>query len=275
MIRPCWILLGLTLTLPAAVSNAQSAMDEVGSARASALGRATTALPGDVGSQANPAAAAIRAQSSVHLFAHESFGLAELQRGAVDVVVPAFGGALIGGAGTFGFEAYRESYFTLGGAYGFNVGTSRVAHFGLHARYYHTAIASYGQAGTVGLSVGSQVQMLPTLTFGVLASNVNAPQWTDNVELPQSLAVGLAYEAAPAFFVLLDAVKDIDFPLSVRGGVETQPLPPLVLRAGFTTAPTRFTAGLGVKLGTLTADVAAENHQLLGWSPSVGFSAAW
>lgn len=78
----------------------------------------------------------------------------------------------------------------------------------------------------MGLSIGSHVQVLPTLTFGVLASNVNAPQWTDEVELAQSLAVGVAYEAAPAFFVLLDAVKDIDFPLSVRGGLETQPLPP-------------------------------------------------
>lgn len=275
MIRPCWIVVYLMLIIPSAASTAQSTMDGVGSARAAALGRATTALPGDVGSQANPAAAAARALRSVHLFAHESFGLAELRRGAVNVVLPVFGGTLLGGAGTFGYDAYRESYFTVGGAYGWGFGTSRVAHFGLYGRYYHTSIASYGQAGAVGLTAGSHVQVLPSLSFGVLATNINAPQWAEGIGLPQSLAVGLAYEAAPGFMVVLDALKDIDFPLSVRGGVETRPLPPLVLRAGFTTAPTRFTAGLGVQLGALTADVAAENHQVLGWSPSVGFSAAW
>lgn len=275
MIRSYSFFLYLAVLLSAATAKGQSAMDGVGNARALALGQATTALPGDVGSQANPAAAATREAGSIHLFAYEAFGLAELRRGAADIVIPIWGGTFLGGAGTFGFDAYRESYFSLGAAYGFDLGTSRVVHLGFRTRYYHTSIASYGHAGTIGFTVGSQVQILPTLTFGVLATNLNAPRLASDVELPQSLALGVAYEAAPAFMVVVDAMKDIDFPLSLRGGVEVEPLSPLMLRAGFTTAPTRFTTGAGVHLGAVTADVAAENHQALGWSPAVGFSARW
>lgn len=250
-------------------------MDGVGSAQALALGRATTALPGDVGSQANPSAAAARSRGSVHFFAHQAYGLAELRRGGVDVVIPAFNSVFFGDAGTFGFDAYRENYFSLGAAHPFSLGTSRSVHIGLHARYYHTSITSYGQSGALGVTVGSQVLLLPSLTFGVRAANVNAPRLGEGAELPQSLALGVAYQAAPTLLVVVDTVKDIDFPLTVRGGIEARFLSTLTLRAGATTEPTRFTAGAGVQLGPMNADIAAERHQALGWSPSVGFSVQW
>jgi hypothetical protein len=263
------------LVVPVINIHAQSAMDLVGSARAVALGRATTALPGDIGSQANPAAAAVRSRRGIHFFALQAYGLTELRRGGLDVVVPAFNGVLLGGAGTFGFDAYRENYFSLGAAHPFSLGTSRAVHVGLHTRYYHTSIPSYGHAGALGITIGSQVLLLPSLTFGVLAVNVNAPQLEEEAELPQSLALGLAYQAAPSLLVVVDTVKDIDVPLTVRGGIEARFLSALTLRAGATTQPTRFTAGAGVRLGPLDADIAAERHQALGWSPSVGFCVQW
>lgn len=267
------MLLGLMLLGPFSAA-AQSGMDQIGSARAVAMGRATTALPGDAGSHANPAAAD-PSYRTVHVFAHESFGLAAMRRAAIDLVLPAGRGALLAHAGTFGFEAYRESYFSLGAAYPFRLGTSRAVQVGLHARYYHTAIEGYGRAGTVGFTLGTQVPLLPSLTFGALATNLNAPQLADDVPLPQSLAVGLAYQAAPPLMVVLDAIKALDAPLSVRGGIEVRPLAPLAVRAGATTAPTRFSAGAGVRLRALSADLAAERHQTLGWSPSVGFTLYW
>lgn len=264
----------LPLMLFVATAHAQSGMDRIGSARATALGHATTALAGDVGSQSNPAAAST-ARRLVHIFAHEAYGLAELRRGGLTVVVPWSQGALTAGSGTFGFDAYREWYGNVGGAYRFGFGTTRTVHLGVRVRYYHTRIASYGQAGTVGLSAGSQVRLLPSLTFGVAATNLNAPQLTDGADMPQLLAVGLSYEAAPDFLLLMDAVKDVDFPLAVRGGLEVRLVPLFAVRAGVTTEPMRFTAGAGISVGRLTADVAAEQHQTLGWSPAVGLLVHW
>lgn len=271
------ILLGLPLVvclwMPSA--DAQSVAHLVGNARAAALGHATTALPDDVGSQANPAAAAAQTHRTVHLFAREAYGLAELHLGTADVVYPLSPGTAFGGAGTFGFEDYRESFLHLGWAQGFSLGTARLLRAGLDLRYHHTSIATYGQAGALGLNAGVQARPLPTLTFGAHATNLNAPQLIDGEDLPRSLAVGLSYAAAPPLTVLIDAVKDIDFPLSVRGGMEAYPVAVLALRAGFTTRPTRFTAGAGIRLGPLAADLAAEQHQDLGWSPAVGLVLRW
>jgi len=269
-------LFGLVVTwlclLPPA--SAQSGMDQVGSARSLALGHATTALYGDVGSHSNPAAAA-EAPRLLQLFVYEAYGLAALRRGGASLTFPWASGALSGGIGTFGSDAYREWYGSLGAAYRFRPGTTRAVLLGARLRYYHTQITGYGQNGALGLSLGAQVRLLSTLHFGVSAMNINAPQIAEATDLPQVLAIGLAYEAAPGFQLVLDVMKDVDFPLSLRGGLEVEVVPALALRAGCTTEPVRFTAGAGLSVGRLSADIAAEQHQTLGWSPALGVGIRW
>lgn len=254
---------------------AQSMAQLAGSARSAALGHATTALPGDLGSHANPASSAAIVQRRVHVFARESYGLAELRLGTADLLLPLQPGTVLGGIGTFGFEDFRESFARLGWAQQLTLGTSRSLRAGLDFRYHHTAIPSYGQAGALGLSAGVQAELLPTLAFGAHATNLNAPQLTEEEDLPRTLAVGLAYDAAATMTALVTVEKDVDFPLSVRGGVELYPVPVLALRLGATVHPTRFTAGAGLQIARLNAEVAAEQHQDLGWSPSVGLHLAW
>jgi len=74
---------------------------------------------------------------------------------------------------------------------------------------------------------------------------------------------------------VVDDFKDLDFPLSLRGGVEVQPVDALRLRTGVASQPARFTAGAGVVVGRLRADVAAEQHQTLGWSPAASLGIRW
>jgi hypothetical protein len=255
---------------------AQSLMDLRGGARAAALGQATTALAGDLGGHMNPAAVATHPDRGVTFYARQDFGLAELRLGSAFLVEPTRLGHLAAGASTFGFEDYREVHLTAGYARGIALGTSRRLHVGAFARYVRTQLGgSYGQAGALGLSLGGLVQVLPALSFGAHATNVNAPRLAGRDELPQTLAAGLAYDATDRFRVVADVFKDIDFPLSARAGVEVAPVEALAVRAGVTTEPTRFSAGAGVRVGHLAADVAAEQHLDLGWSPSVALSVWW
>jgi hypothetical protein len=247
----------------------------MGSARASALGHATTALASASGVHANPASPSAHAARVATLFARQSFGIAELRYAAAHLTEPFSWGALSGGASTFGFDAYREVHLSAGAARGFRLGTSRRVHVGLTARYYHTAIEGFESAGALGLHAGLLVRVLPTLDFGVHATNLNAPSLTDGEPLPQTLAAGLSYGAGDRLRVVVDAFKDIDFPLALRGGIEVHPVPVLALRTGVAAEPTRFTAGAGVLLGRLQADVAAEQHQDLGWSPSASLQVRW
>lgn len=273
MVRLTVLLLGLGVACPSA--RAQSSYDLYGSARADALGNSTTALPSAVGVHANPAARAALPQSTAQFYARQSFGLSALRYGATHAAVPFGWGTVSTGLSTFGFDDYREVHATVGYARGLSFGTSRAVRVGAALRYHHTSVAGYGSAGTAGLNVGLGVSLLRSLHLGAHATNINGAALTDGEPLPRTLAVGLAYEALKTVRVTADVFKDIRFPVSVRGGLEVQPVAPLFLRAGVTTAPVRFAGGAGVRLGPLRAQVAAEQHQTLGWSPSASLQVQW
>lgn len=262
--------------LTANSSGAQSTVSVEGGARSVALGGATTALPADAWGFSNPAAWAPLPGRAVSFFASQAFGLPEMRLAAAHYVEQTKLGALAGGARTFGFEDFRESHFNLGFARGFSPGTSRRFYAGLNLRYYHLQLGgSYGSSGALGLSMGGLVAALPNLHFGFHATNLNGPAWSNGEALPRTLAVGLCYAPGPGVRLLLDAFKDSAHPLSARSGLEVHPVDVLALRVGVATAPTRFTAGAGLRLGRLAADLAAERHELLGWSPAASLSLQW
>ncbi len=256
-------------------AHGQSTYDLFGGARASALGYASTALTTASGVHGNPAAAARRSHRVVSFFAREAFGLSALRYGSVAGTWPAAWGSVSGGASTFGGDGYREVHYSLGYARGLSFGTSRHVHLGLTGRYYHTRIDGYGSTGAVGLHLGLLLPLLSSLDLGAHATNVNGPSLVEGEPLPQTLSVGLQYRAGDALRVLVDVFKDRAFPAALRGGLEVRPLSLIALRAGVTTAPTRFTGGIGLHLGWLQAHVAAEQHAELGWTPSASLDVHW
>lgn len=269
-----FLLLGAALVV-LQPTHAQSAYDLYGSARADALGNATTASLSAVGVHANPAARAADTVGTAAFYAREGFGLSALRYGATHVTVPVPWGTASGGASTFGFEDYREVHLSAGFARQFRFGTTRSVHVGVTGRYYHTTIAGYGSAATVGLNAGFVVTLLRSLDLGAHATNLTGSALVEGEPMPRTLAVGLRYRALDQLRVLVDAFKDVRFPTAVRGGIEVYPVPVLALRAGLTTAPVRFMGGAGVRLDPLRADVAVEQHQELGWSPSLSLRVRW
>ena len=241
-----------------------------GGARALALGRAATALPADVWGHHNPASWATLPGRAGAAFASQAFGLAELRLGAVAVAEPTRYGTVAATARTYGFEDFRETHLGLGYGRSIPVSASRALHAGLHLRYYTVAISDFGSAGALGVSLGTLVEVVPNLQFGVLVQNLNRPELSNLDPLQTRLDLGLAYRPDPRALLLFAVSDDVDYPASFRGGLEVYPVDVLALRTGFTTAPVRFSVGLGVALGTLRADVAAERHELLGWTPAFG-----
>jgi hypothetical protein len=238
--------------------------------RLMALGGGGTAVAGDLWGGSNPATWAGLPSRQLGLFAGQAFQLAELRLGAVRAAQPLPWMTAVVGAQSFGFDQFRELQFPVGVAREVTLGTTRALAVGAEARYTHVSIPGYGSNGAVGLTVGAQVQVVRTMRVGLQATNLNAPALGSGDELPRVLQVGLAYQPQDAFLLVLDAVKDVLFPVSYRGGVEVQPVESLILRGGAATQPTRFTTGLDLHVGRLTVHVAAERHHVLGWSPAVG-----
>ncbi len=256
-------------------AHGQSTYDLYGHARSDALGNSTTALPSATGVQANPAALATLSTSTASFYARQGFGLAALRYGAAHIALPFDWGTVSSGLSSFGFEDYREVHASAGYARAFSFGTARAVRTGVTLRYYHTSIPGYGNASTVGVHLGLGVQLLRSLHLGAYATNVNGASLGDDTPLPRTLAVGIYYRAFSSVRVTADLFKDVRFPATVRGGIEVRPVDPLFLRAGLTTTPARFTGGVGVRLGPLSAALAAEQHQTLGWSPSVTLQVDW
>ncbi len=266
------LLLLLVLSYPRG-GQAQTSMD--GGARAAALGGAATALRHEVWGHANPASWATLTGRAVAFFATEAFGLSALRLAAAAYAEPTRLGTFAGGVRTFGFDAYRETHLVAGYAHGFGLGSTRRCYVGLRLDYHRVSIPDYGTAGALGIAVGGLVSVLPALDVGFEATNVHVPKLAGREALPRVLSLGLAYAPDEALLVVVDAYKDVRFPLSVRAGLEARPVAALVLRAGAATKPARFTAGIGLRLGLLRADVAGELHEALGWSPAVAFGVQW
>jgi hypothetical protein len=236
---------------------------------------ATTALPGDAWGHANPAAWSTVERPTVALFASEAYGLSELRVGALHGTLPFGNNAASASVQTFGFEDYRETTFLVGGARAFSLGTSRLIHVGASVRTQTMRIPGFGSTAASGVSVGALVDVVPTLSFGVSALNVNGPEVAGEYAMDRTLRMGLAYQAAEQAVVTADLVETANFPASFRGGVQITPHRLIQLRVGVATEPTRFAGGVGITVGPLRADVAAEQHQELGWSPALSLQTSW
>ena len=270
IIRACAFLLASLLF----VATARAQTDESG-ARAMALGGAITALSEVTSATANPGSFSQSPQRIASLFTSQAFGLSELRLGTFDAVVPTSVGHLVVGGRTFGFEHYRENRFTVGYSRGLSLGTRRSFHVGLTADYYTLAIPDYGSATALGIGFGWLTEAIENVQVGAMARNLNGPSFTDAVGLERSLSVGLAYTASENVLFVLDAYKESRFPLAVRGGIEYEPVDAIALRWGFTTEPVQYSAGVGVQLAVLHADVAGSYHEDLGWSPALALSVFW
>jgi hypothetical protein len=263
------------VALLAAPAAAQLTPLAEGGARSLALGRATTALDGDHWGLSNPAAWAGVDGITASVFASQAFGMPELRLGAATVALPVPYGVASAYARTYGFEDFRETVAGVGFARAFPVSPTRHVQVGVALRYTGIAIPDFGSRGAVGLSLGVLAEVMPGLAFGAQALNVNRPELSSFDPLESRLDAGLAFRAHDRALILLAASKDLDFPLSWRGGLEVQPVEVLRVRAGFGTEPARFSTGIGVQFLQIRADVAAEHHQVLGWTPAFEVAVSW
>lgn len=261
--------------LVTAYSSTTATSQVTGGARTVALAGATTALDSDPWAEANPAAWGTVETRAVAFYGSEAFGLSELRTGAMRYVEVSNIGAFAAGAETFGFDDFRDTRLLLGYGNGFQLGTSRNFYVGAAVEYIQVSITDYGSDQAIGISAGWLAELAPTLWAGFSALNLNRPGVGGSDELERSVGLGLQYHATENLRLLVDASKDVRFPVSFRGALELTPVSQLVFRTGVATEPTRFAGGVGVRMGWIQADIAADRHQDLGWSPAVSLTLSW
>ncbi|TVQ65827.1 MAG: hypothetical protein EA360_07770 [Balneolaceae bacterium] len=251
----------LLLMIPQGLS-AQSSMG----ARSVSMGLTGVALPGTPWSAFSNSALLPAHNRNVSFYGFRYVGIAEITDMAALFTLPVFHGTLAGAVHKYGFNLYQESRFLT--AYKFASGRF---HTGISLSYYHVNIGgNYGSAGTLGVDLGFATELTDRLWFGSRLTNLNQPSYGSSDEmLPREVAAGLGYYFSETLFMTAELVKDVLFPLSFRTGLELELVPSFFLRAGFTTEPDTFSAGIGFTQERWLINIGMQQHNPLGLSPAL------
>lgn len=244
-------------------------------ARELAVGQATTALQNTDWSMFGNPALMSRADRSISFFGVRYFELSEITDMAASVSYPSKIGVWGAAAHRYGDDLFNENRFRIGYKNSF-VGF----HFGAIVNYSHVAMGGgYGSAGALGIDAGLATPILSKLWIGAKATNINQPEYgsLNNEKLPRELSIGLSYQLSDIALFTTDVVKDVQFPISYRGGIEVTIVAGLMARAGITTEPQTFSAGMGYNSDFWAANFAVQRHEnsVLGYSPAIDFKISW
>ena len=261
------------LVVPSHPSRAQATLG----ARAIAVGQATTALPENESSVFENPAMISEKQASVSFFGIRYYGLAELTDMSAIINLPTKIGVIGAGAHRYGNDLFNENRLRLAYKNSF-----KRFYYGLALNYNHvTQGGGYGSFGALGVDAGIAAAITPSLWIGAKATNLNRASYgeiNDIVEeIPRNLSIGFSFKLSDLALFTTDVLKDVNFPLSYRGGVEVTVIDHLKARAGITTKPQTFSAGFGYSTKSWGANVVVQKHevQALGYSPGLDFQISW
>jgi hypothetical protein len=265
------LLLVIAIALLPAVAYAQSAPYGLTSA---SLGGSGSARPGDPWASLNPASLASLQQPTAAMYLTQAFGMPELRFGAGALAHPV--GAVTAGirASSFGDSDFRETDFSLTAARRLVSGTNRF-NVGFAAAIRQISIAEYETTHLLYFSIGWQAEAMPGLMLGGALHNVTRTGWNDVDIVPRRMNVGIVYSPVSDVTVVADLLKYDDWPLAAGGGLEIELVPAFAVRAGAASGPDRLTIGARLSIGGITAEVLAERHVDLGWSPGIGLATSW
>lgn len=189
------------------------------------------------------------------------FGLSELATGAMVYAEPTSFGTFGLGVKTYGFELYRENNIIL--SYGRNF-SDRIF-YGVNVNVFNLNIQNYNSATTVGVDLGAMAYLTDFLRWGFFGKNISGARIGASEEkISQVYRTGFTVQPREDVSFLIEAEKDVRYPLSIRAGMEYSLYDYIDLRAGIGTEPTSFSGGVGFKYDLFQVDYAIYNHQDLG-----------
>ncbi len=167
----------------------------------------------------------------------------------------------------FGGSAYNETMAALGWA---SAITADVR-LGLALRHAQIAIDRYGSAGAWLCDIGGQLRCSSRIRAGFVVRNALASRIGRCREpLPQALQSGFDLVLARATSLCIDLYQARRQTLELRCGIEHLLGERLVLRAGWTTASLRLSAGFALLLKSFSLEYGVMTHPWLGLSHQFG-----
>ncbi len=247
---------------------AQDGAPPTAGARSTAMGNTSVTFQNIYSAFGNQAGLAFLEGLSVGLHTERRFLVEDLNSASFAVAYPnkkfgTFGLA----ANYFGSDAYSEQ--RIGISYARKL-FEQVA-LGVQFDYLGIRMPEYDNIASFTFEIGLQAQFSKHFRAGAHVFSPARIQLTDQEEdiIPAQFNVGVAYLPSEKVMVTAEVEKDIDFPFSIRAGVEYRVVEKLSLRVGTGSQPTQTGFGLGVHLKSIDIDLASSYHWVLGFTPSI------
>lgn len=241
-------------------------------ARRSGLGMAYAGIRGDFWQLfMNPAGMAGLDAPQAGAYFEQRFLLSELNYGTAGFVYPFKARHWVGlDFSGFGFGGYNEA--RIGAAYATTL--FEKLSLGAKVNYSRTSIENYGAAGALFLDLGVSVEVVEGLSLGARVFNANQADLDSEIgeQIPTTLDIGGAYQVTDRVLFVVDVQKQVNFPVSLRGGIEYGVLDFLQVRAGVSTEPVTLNFGLGLNYKGVQFDFSNQLHEYLGYTPSISLS---
>lgn len=191
------------------------------------------------------------------------FGLKELSTAALSYAEPFKFGVLGFGAKTYGFELYRETNLLV--SYGNNY--KKRIFYGLNLNLYHIKIQNYNSATSFGVDIGTMAYLTRFLKWGFFAKNLSGSTIGNSKEkIAQVYRTGFTVHPRDDLNFILEAEKDVKYPVSVRAGIEYSIYDYVVLRAGVGSEPSVYSGGIGINYNMFSLDYALCHTTDLGFT---------
>ncbi|MEM7574858.1 MAG: hypothetical protein AAF433_18270 [Bacteroidota bacterium] len=259
------ILLFVLVVLPQVLS-AQQGFPPPGGARGRAMGGAGLTFQDTYASWSNSAGLGGLEELGVVLSGEQRFGISELQLVGVAAAIPVANGGFGIGVSSFGFDAYRDTRFSLGYGRklldGFRIGAELIG--------LNTSVENYSSRFSGTFSLGFQLDVLPELSVGTRIFSPIRVEVAEDEILPQLLGIGLGYRPTDQLLILAEFEQEINFNSRFRLGMEYVVLEELILRAGVVTEASELSFGAEYQAtDQFRIGIVGAFHETLGWSPGV------
>jgi hypothetical protein len=161
----------------------------------------------------------------------------------------------------FGDDLYSEQIISAG--YGNQFG---ITSLGLKINYIQYHADGFGIRHAVSLNFGGISQLTPHLAVGACIVNLNQPRISsfDQERLPTKLVAGISYTTSEQMMIAAELEKDLDYEVTVKGGMEYAVHKKFLFRTGFNLHPQSAFFGLGYIFHRLKIDYAFQYNSSLG-----------
>lgn len=262
------IFYGILLLITAVLSAGNDYLNPGG--RAAGLGSASV-MHRDVYSVfSNPAGLMGLQHIGIGLAAQNRFLITDLSLYNLAIGIPTKSGNFGVGMYYFGGEFLNEKEGRLAYARNFFEGLSA----GIALNFHQLSTAEFGSATLFSFDLGFNYAITDKINAAAHVYNPLRQKMSENdIDYwPTIIRFGLSYKPSDKAGVYAEFEKNIDFKTIIKTGIEYKPIEKFALRAGYSSNPNLFSAGIGLVLKTIDVDIAGSFHPDLGYSPYLSFT---